>query len=96
MPHFRESKPRVTYLQQNIVDGHLQFETERVTGVLTIQYKLIVDVEAGDRGDCGGALRCLLVLFPLTHDLLLQLLKVSPDTEASWKMCMRGITGYVQ
>lgn len=65
-------------LQQDIINGCLQFQAEGIAGILTIQHILVIDVEQGNGRYCWARESWLLVLLSLSGNLLLQGIKLSP------------------
>ena len=67
------------YLEQDVVDGHLHLETQRVARVLPVQDELVVDVKLRYSRDGLTVLSSHLVGLSLSKHLLLQLLNLRPE-----------------
>ena len=72
------------HLNEDIVYGHLNLQTQCIAGVLSIQHVFIVDVELRNGGHGFFILRDILVLLSLLHRLLLYVVQFLSGTNQGY------------
>lgn len=66
------------YLQEQVVNGRLHFQSETVAGVILAEGELVINVEDGHGRDGRAGLTGLLVILTTLKDFNLQLLELCP------------------